>query len=232
MKQDERRLAPDDIFFGIDLATRQHQVVVLDLEGRRKTSFKIPHSRDGLRELVQRCNSPGLRQGVGRVHFGFEATGHIWEAVAAYLEARKIDYQVVNPFATFRVREARQMGRDKRDLTDAEEIAHLLRTGVVKQCQLLPPEYMQLRRAWLTQGPTPAPIGWSGAAGGASTASTPDRRPASPMRPATPATRLASGWLGTWIRGLWPEGGESWQGQRQLRRPPALPPEAGHLPLF
>ena len=49
MKQDERQLAPDDIFVGIDLATRQHQVVVLDLEGRRKTSFKIPHyGRRGL----------------------------------------------------------------------------------------------------------------------------------------------------------------------------------------
>jgi transposase len=148
MRQDERHPTPDDIFVGIDLATRQHQVVVLDLEGRRQTSFKIPHSRDGLRELIQRCNSPCLRQGVGRVHFGFEATGHIWEAVAAYLEERKIDYQVINPFATFRVREARQMGRDKRDVTDAEEIAHLLRTGVVTQCRLLPPKYMQLRRAW------------------------------------------------------------------------------------
>ena len=139
MRQDERHPAPGDIFVGIDLATRQQQVVVLDLESRRKTSFKIPHSRDGLRELVQRCNSPGLQQGVGRVHFGFEATGHICEAVAAYLEEREIDYRVINPFATFRVRGARQMGRDKRDLTDAEEIGHLLRTGVVTQCRLLPP---------------------------------------------------------------------------------------------
>ena len=57
MKQDERHLAPDDFFVGIDLATRQHQVVVLDLEGRRKTSFKIPHSRDGLRELVHPTRS-------------------------------------------------------------------------------------------------------------------------------------------------------------------------------
>ena len=40
------------------------------------------------------------------------------------------------------------MGRDKRDLTDAEQIAQLLRTGVVTKCQLLPARYMQLRRAW------------------------------------------------------------------------------------
>ena len=72
----------------------------------------------------------------------------MWEAVGAFLAQRALRYYVVNPLATFRVREARQMGRDKRDLTDAEQIAQLLRTGVVTQCQLLPANYMQLRRAW------------------------------------------------------------------------------------
>ena len=40
MKQDERHHTSDDIFVGIDLATRQHQVVVLDRpkgRGRRHT---------------------------------------------------------------------------------------------------------------------------------------------------------------------------------------------------
>ena len=72
----------------------------------------------------------------------------MWEAVGAFFEQHALRYHVVNPLATFRVREARQMGRDKRDLTDAEQIAQLLRTGVVTQCQLLPANYMQLRRAW------------------------------------------------------------------------------------
>ena len=48
MKQDERHHTSDDIFVGIDLATRQHQVVVLDAQGCRLTSFKVPHSRAGL----------------------------------------------------------------------------------------------------------------------------------------------------------------------------------------
>ena len=147
MKQDERHHTSDDIFVGIDLATRQHQVVVLDAQGCRLTSFKVPHSRAGLRELVERCTSRRVRR-EGRVHFAFEATGHVWEAVGAFFEQHALRYHVVNPLATFRVREARQMGRDKRDLTDAEQIAQLLRTGVVTQCQLLPANYMQLRRAW------------------------------------------------------------------------------------
>ena len=44
MKQDERHHTSDDFFVGIDLATRQHQVVVLDAQGCRLTSFKVPHS--------------------------------------------------------------------------------------------------------------------------------------------------------------------------------------------
>ena len=148
MKQDERHHTSDDFFVGIDLATRQHQVVVLDAQGCRLTSFKVPHSRQGLHELVERCTSPRVHRGRGEVHFAFEATGHVWEAVGAFFEQHALRYHVVNPLATFRVREARQMGRDKRDLTDAEQIAQLLRTGVVTQCQLLPANYMQLRRAW------------------------------------------------------------------------------------
>ncbi len=148
MRQDERHPTSDDIFIGIDLATRQHQVVIHDSQGRRLTSFKVPHTRAGLNELVQRCTSPRLLPGRGRAAIAFEATGHVWEAVAAFLEEHHLEYQVVNPMATFRTREARQMSRDKRDLTDAEQIAHLLRTGVVTQCQLLPAKYMQLRRTW------------------------------------------------------------------------------------
>ena len=148
MKQDERHHPSDDFFVGIDLATRQHQVVVLDAQGCRLTSFKVPHSRQGLHELVERCTSPRVRRGRGEVHFAFEATGHVWEAVGAFFEQHALRYHVVNPLATFRVREARQMGRDKRDLTDAEQITQLLRTGVVTQCQLLPANYMQLRLAW------------------------------------------------------------------------------------
>ena len=109
MRQDERHHTLDDIFVGIDLATRQHQVVVLDGQGHRLTSFKVPHSREGLRELVERCSARRVGRGRGTVHFAFEATGHVWEAVGAFFKQRALRYHVVNPLATFRVREARQM---------------------------------------------------------------------------------------------------------------------------
>ena len=46
--------------------------------------------------------------------------GTCGRAVGAFLEQRALRYHVVNPLATLRVREARQMGRDKRVLIDAE----------------------------------------------------------------------------------------------------------------
>ena len=104
MRQDERHHTSDDIFVGIDLATRQHQVVVVDAQGQRLTSFKVPHSREGLHELVERCTSRRVCRGRGRVRFAFEATGHVWEAVGAFFEQQGLRYQVVNPLATFRVR--------------------------------------------------------------------------------------------------------------------------------
>src|SRR5262245_15579056 len=72
----------------------------------------------------------------------------MWEAVAYVLRGRGERYVVVNPLATFRVREARQLSREKTDRTDAEQIAELCRTGLVTRTQLETRPYLALRRAW------------------------------------------------------------------------------------
>jgi transposase len=79
--------------------------------------------------------------------FAFEATGHVSEAVAYILRVRGERYMVVNPPTTFRVREARQLSRETADLTDAEQIAELCRTGLVTRTQLESRPYLVLRRA-------------------------------------------------------------------------------------
>jgi len=144
----EPHLDTDDIAVGIDLGSREHAVVVLDTAGRRLTRFRVPHSNEGFAELLQRTAPARFGRSTGRAVFAFEATGHFWEAVAHYLAEHGHRYVLVNPLATFRVREARQMGRDKRDATDAEQIADLLRTGVVTKTQLEAPPYVELRRTW------------------------------------------------------------------------------------
>lgn len=146
MRAAELRPGSDDIIVGIDLAAREHQAVIVGADGRRLTRFRIPHSRDGVAELLRR-SQPKTWQAGGRI-FAFEATGHVWEALAAILEQRGERYVVVNPLAVFRLREARRMDRTKTDLTDAEQIAELARTGMVTSTRPLHGPYLALRRAW------------------------------------------------------------------------------------
>jgi len=115
------RLACDHITVALDLAAREHQVVIVDGAGKRLTRFSIAHSRAGIAELLRR-SQPQRWCAADRL-FAFEATGHVWEASARHLEAADERYVIVNPLATFRLREARSMDRTKTDRTDAEQIA-------------------------------------------------------------------------------------------------------------
>jgi transposase len=148
MPDDRCRLGSDDVVIGLDLASAEHQVVVLTAAGQRLTRFRIPHSRVGLEELLRRTAPTALGRAGGTRVFAFEATGHVWEAVAYILRARGERYMVVNPLTTFRVREARQLSREKTDVTDAEQIGELCRTGLVTRTQLEARPYLALRRAW------------------------------------------------------------------------------------
>jgi transposase len=143
-----QHLGEQDIIAGMDLASAEHVIVLLTSKGERLTRFNIPHSLEGLRELTRRAEARLWSRPSGKVLFAFEATGHVWEAVAHFLEEAGLEYRIVNPLATYRVREARQLDRDKRDVTDAEQIAELVRTGIVTETQLDPPAYVELRRLW------------------------------------------------------------------------------------
>ncbi len=106
-----------------------------------------PRSDDiivGIAELLRRSRAKSWQAG-GRV-FAFEATGHVWEALAAHLQERGERYAIVNPIAVFRLREARRMDRTKTDLTDAEQIAELARTGMVTNTRPLHGPYLALRK--------------------------------------------------------------------------------------
>lgn len=142
------RLEQDDVIVGLDLATVDHQAVVLSRAGKRLTRFRVPHSRKGLAELLRRTAPALLGHPAGRRIFAFEATGHVWEALAFMLQERGERYVLVNPLATFRVREARQMDRHKTDVADAEQIAELVRGGIVTRTQLESRPYVELRRTW------------------------------------------------------------------------------------
>lgn len=137
-----------DIVVGIDLASSGHVVVILSAQGQRLTRFKVPHSLEGLQELVRLSAPENYGHVDAKAMFAFEATGHLWPSVAHFLCRHELEYRIVNPLATFRVREARQMSKEKSDLTDAEQIADLLRTGMVTKTQLESQPYVEIRRTW------------------------------------------------------------------------------------
>src|SRR5215470_17593348 len=62
---DDRRLGSDDVVIGLDLASAEHQVVVLTSVGQRLTRFRIPHSRAGLAELLRRTTPAALGRAGG-----------------------------------------------------------------------------------------------------------------------------------------------------------------------
>ena len=75
MRQDERHHTLDDIFVGIDLATRQHQVVVLDGQGHR---LSVSNSSSGRRWKLDHAPAVGdpthmVEFGTGRRAFAREA---------------------------------------------------------------------------------------------------------------------------------------------------------------
>src|SRR5262249_25780255 len=148
MPDDRCRLGSDDVVIGLDLASAEHQAVVVTAAGKRLTRFRMPHTRAGLGDPLRRPPPPAPRRPGGARVLPCPATGHLGEAVAYVLRARGEPYVVVNPLATFRVREARQLSREKPDLTDAEQIAELCRTGLVTRTQLEARPYLALRRAW------------------------------------------------------------------------------------
>jgi transposase len=143
-----QHLTENGIAVGIDLASDAHVVVVCTARGQRLTRFTIPHSRKGIAELLRRTRPAALGHPGASVTYAFEATGHFWEAVAYALQQAGATYRLVNPLATHRLREARQLDRDKRDVTDAEQIAEMLRTGLITKTQLDPVPYVELRRLW------------------------------------------------------------------------------------
>jgi transposase len=56
----------------------------------------VPHSRAGFDELLRRTAPAALGRDGARV-FAFEATGHVWEALAYRLRAEGERYVVVDP---------------------------------------------------------------------------------------------------------------------------------------
>jgi transposase len=116
---------------GIDLHRRRSQIAIIDQDGQLTLSKRIPTGRETFTELL---GDPDGTQ------VALEAT-YGWEWLAELLEDAGFDVHLAHPLRTRAIAAARV----KTDAVDAKTLAHLLRTGLLPEAYIAPPELRDLR---------------------------------------------------------------------------------------
>ncbi len=116
---------------GIDLHRRRSQIAIIDEHGELTLQKRIATGRETIRELL------GDPDGA---HVALEAT-YGWEWLAELLEEAGFDVHLAHPLRTRAIAAARV----KTDAVDARTLAHLLRTGMLPEAYIAPPELRDLR---------------------------------------------------------------------------------------
>ncbi|MBV9535676.1 MAG: IS110 family transposase [Solirubrobacterales bacterium] len=116
---------------GIDLHRRRSQIAILDERGELTLQKRIPTGRETFAELLG--DSDGT-------HVALEAT-YGWEWLAELLENIGFDVHLAHPLRTRAIAAARV----KTDAVDARTLAHLLRSGLLPEAYIAPPQLRDLR---------------------------------------------------------------------------------------
>jgi len=116
---------------GVDLHRRRSQIAIIDEQGELTLQRRVPTGRETILELL------GDPDGT---HVALEAT-YGWEWLAELLEEAGFDVHLAHPLRTRAIAAARV----KTDAVDARTLAHLLRTGLLPEAYIAPPELRDLR---------------------------------------------------------------------------------------
>src|SRR5436190_4657407 len=116
---------------GIDLHRRHCQIAIIDEHGELTLQKRIPTRRETILELLGDPEN---------THVALEAT-YGWEWLAELLEEAGFDVHLAHPLRTRAIASARV----KTDAIDAKTLAHLLRTGMLPEAYIAPPELRDLR---------------------------------------------------------------------------------------
>src|SRR5438045_3318202 len=117
---------------GIDLHRNRSHVAVIDEQGELSLSRRIVNSRETFLELLDDLE--------GESRIAVEAT-YGWEWLAELLEDAGYEIHLAHPLRTRAIAAARV----KSDAVDAKTLAHLLRTGLLPEAYIAPPELRDLR---------------------------------------------------------------------------------------
>ncbi len=116
---------------GIDVHRRRSQIAIIDEHGELTVSRRIVNDREAFLELL---GDPD------QTLVALEAT-YGWEWLAELLQEAGYDVHLAHPLRTRAIAAARV----KTDAVDAKTLAHLLRTGLLPEAYIAPPELRDLR---------------------------------------------------------------------------------------
>jgi transposase len=122
------------VYIGVDLHRKVSHVVALDEAGATILSRRFEHSPAAFRRVFGELEPEP-------VSVAFEAT-YGWGWFADLLADAGIEAHMAHPLAT----KAIGAGRVKNDAVDAATLAHLLRTNLLPEAWIAPPEVRELRR--------------------------------------------------------------------------------------
>ncbi len=122
------------LYVGVDLHRKHSQVAVLDQEGSLQLNRRIESTPTEFRRVFGELEAEPLS-------VVFEAT-YGWSWFADLLQDVGIEAHMAHPLAT----KAISAGRVKNDSVDARTLAHLLRTHLLPEAWIAPPEVRDRRR--------------------------------------------------------------------------------------
>jgi transposase len=144
--QSRRKINPDVVVVGIDVAKRRHVAVCRDGHGNKHRPFAFPNDRIGFEKLVEQARSTQHRVGCSEVVFALEATGHYGHALRQYLADAGFGLLAINPAHTKRAKELEDNSPEKSDRKDAGLIADLAAEGRGRTMTIPRGAFAELRR--------------------------------------------------------------------------------------
>jgi transposase len=113
------------LIVAMDLSKQRHCIWMSTTDKRPLEHFQVPHSPEGMDELIRRAHGVQLAHGLTGVVFAMEPTSHFWMVVCSYLQHHGMAYVLVQPLSVKRERESTYYRTAKSDYRDAELIANL-----------------------------------------------------------------------------------------------------------
>lgn len=142
------RIGLKDLLVGIDIGSKFHAVVFQNKQGLILKSYeKIYNNRNGFEYLVREIEKMLKGKGLRKAHIGFEPTGYYWKNIIYYLEEKGYEIKFLRTTAVKSQRELDESSSTKTDISDANDIASLVREGKDIDTKLQNGVYRELRDA-------------------------------------------------------------------------------------